>query len=44
VSRPEGFHLEPVWSKNSSTLAVFKKNKFFNADEFIEGTGGVIDL
>jgi hypothetical protein len=28
-----------VWSKNSSTLVVSKKRKFFNADEFIEGTG-----
>ena len=29
----------PVWSKNSSRLAVSKKLKFFNGDEFIEGTG-----
>ncbi len=28
-----------VWSKNSSSLAVSKKLKFFNGDEFIEGTG-----
>jgi hypothetical protein len=27
-----------VWSKNSSSLAVSKKFKYFNADEFIEGT------
>jgi len=26
------------------TCGILKKNKFFNADEFIEGTGGVIDL
>jgi hypothetical protein len=28
-----------VWSNNSSTLAVSEILKFFNADEFIEGTG-----
>ncbi len=27
-----------VWSKNSSSLAVFTTLKFFNVDEFIEGT------
>jgi len=31
----------PVWSKNSSSFAVSKKLKFFNGDEFIEGTGSV---
>jgi hypothetical protein len=30
---------DPVWSKNSSSLAASKKLKFFNGDEFIEGTG-----
>jgi hypothetical protein len=30
---------DPVWSKNSSSLAVYKKLKLFNGDEFIEGTG-----
>jgi hypothetical protein len=29
----------PVWSKHSSSLAVSKKFKYFNADELIEGTG-----
>ena len=29
----------PVPSKNSSSLAVFETLKYFNADEFIEGTG-----
>jgi hypothetical protein len=29
-----------IWSKNSSSLAVSEKLKFFNADELIEGTGG----
>jgi len=29
----------PVWSKNSSSVAVSKKLKYFNADELIEGTG-----
>jgi len=28
----------PVWSKNSSSLAVSETLKFFNGDEFIEGT------
>ncbi len=32
---------DPVWSKNSSTLAVSESLTFFNADEFIEGTGGM---
>jgi len=27
------------WSKNSTSLAVSKKFKFFNADKFIEGIG-----
>jgi hypothetical protein len=30
----------PVWSKTSSSLPVFKTLKFFNGDEFIEGTEG----
>ncbi len=30
-----------VWSKNSSILAVSKKRKFFNGDEFIEGRVGL---
>jgi len=29
----------PVWSKNSPSIAVSKKLRLFNADEFIEGTG-----
>ncbi len=29
-----------VWSKTSSSLAVSTTLKFFNGDEFIEGTGG----
>ena len=29
---------QPVWSKNSSGLAVSKRLTFFHADEFIEGT------
>jgi len=29
-----------VWSKPSSSLAVSATLKFFNGDEFIEGTGG----
>jgi hypothetical protein len=28
----------PVWSNNSSRLAVSKKLQFFNGEEFIEGT------
>jgi hypothetical protein len=28
-----------VWSKNSSSLPVPKNHKFFNADEFIKGSG-----
>jgi hypothetical protein len=38
---PVTFHCEviPVWSNNSSSLAVFETLKYFNADEFIEGTG-----
>ncbi len=31
--------LIPVWSKNSSSLAVSTKRKIYNADECIEGTG-----
>jgi len=31
--------LDPVWSKNSSTLAVSKKFKYFNGDELMEGIG-----
>jgi len=27
-----------VWSKNTSSLAVSKKFKYFNADDLIEGT------
>jgi len=30
---------KPLWSENSSSLAVSKQLRFFNADEFIEGTG-----
>ena len=33
---------EAVWSKNSSSLAVSEKFKYCNADEFIEGTGGIL--
>ena len=29
----------PVWSKNSSSFPVSNKRKFFNADEFIKGSG-----
>ena len=32
-------YLVPVWSKNSCTLGVFEKFKYFNADEFLKGTG-----
>ncbi len=28
-----------VWSKNSSSFPVSNKRKFFNADEFIKGSG-----
>ncbi len=34
-----GHSLLAVWSKSSTSLAVSKKLKFFNGDEFIEGTG-----
>jgi hypothetical protein len=30
--------LDPVWSTHASCLEVSKKNKYFNADELIEGT------
>jgi hypothetical protein len=36
--RDENQNTQLVWSKNSSSLAVSKKFKYFNADEFIEGT------
>jgi len=32
---------EPVWSKNSSGLAVSEKLKFFYGDEFIDGAGAL---
>jgi len=32
-------YIHPVWSKNSSSLAVSEKLKYFNGDECIEGTG-----
>jgi hypothetical protein len=34
----EGIVMYGVWSKNSSSLALSKKLKFFNADELIGGT------
>jgi hypothetical protein len=30
----------PVWSKNSSTLGVSEKPKFFSGDELMEGITG----
>ena len=31
--------IDPLWSKNASSLPVSKTFKCFNGDEFIEGTG-----
>jgi hypothetical protein len=38
----KGMFPNPVWSKNSSSVAVSKTLKCFHADEFIEGTTQIV--